>query len=139
MPQANYCYFIEALTPYISVSMEGRDNSYNRNIPLRHFTDERTKITTSATDGIQVFWSLLVLVLIIGTITLLGIYAGWIYQTKSPQGYDAEKSDLTQSSVSHYTPDNSETFRRDYVIAKSVTKSLKKLEKISFEGNFMHK
>jgi hypothetical protein len=70
---------------------------------------------------------------------LLGIYAGWIYQKKSPQGNDAEKSDLTQSSVSHYTLGDSETFRRDYVIAKSGITSLKKLEKISFEGNFVHK
>ena len=118
--------------------MESHGNSYNRRIPLRQFTDECTNITTSATDRFQVFWFLLVPVLIIGTITLLGIYAGWIYQTKFPQGNDAVKSDLTQSSVRHYTLGDSENFRRDYVIAKSGITSLKKLEKISFEGNFIH-
>jgi hypothetical protein len=119
--------------------MDSHDISYNRRIPLRQFTDECTNITTSATDRLQVFWFLLSPVLIIGTITLFGIYAAWIYQTKSPLENGAEKPGLTQSSVSHYTLGDSETFRRDYVLAKSGTTPLRKLEKISFEGNFVHK
>lgn len=117
--------------------MRNRDYPH-RSTPLRQFTDECTNITISASDRTLTIRLLLLLFITIGTITLLGAYAGWVYKTKSPQGYDTKRSELTPSSDNAYSLVASETFLRHYAKVKSGITSLKKIGKFSFEGNFMH-